>query len=246
MGHPAPQHGYARVTVNGELFGLYSVVETVDDDFLERVFPGDDEGNLYEGGYGGDFREGCADLFDQKEGDDASLADLEALIDAVEASTPETFEALFDAHFDADAAMAMWAVELVSSNDDAYTTLANNYYAYHALEADQWTLVPWGADQAWRGDELLPTNFHGTLAQRCFDTDGCRARMKAHVEAVLDRWDAIDFASFAIEDIDAIEEDCRTDPRSEWGDYGCRDKLAELRERLRGRSDAVRAQLTDW
>lgn len=246
MGNPAPMHGYARVTVNGDYFGLYSVIETVDDDFLERLFVGDDEGNLYEGGYGGDFNNGCDDLFDQKEGDDESLQDLELLIEEVEASTPKTIEALLEERFDLDGMMSVWAVELVTLNSDAYTTLANNFFVYHALKADRWTMIPWGPDQAWHGDEPLPKVLDGALAERCWEAPSCQARMKAHVEAVLDEWDAIDFSAFALEDINAIEQDCREDPRSDWGDYGCRDKIEELRGWVSGRTAEVRSQLVDW
>ena len=239
MGHAAPLHGYARVTVNGELFGLYSLLETVDDDFLERNFPGDDEGNLYEGGYGGDFNNGCESLFEQDEGDDTSLADLRGLIAEVEASTPETIEALIDARFDAEALFAMWGVEIVSGNADGYTSLGNNFHAYHAVETAQWTLIPWGADQAFRADSVQLSDFYGALAVRCWASTGCQARMRAGVERVVETWRSEDFGSFALEEIDRIETDCREDPRSEWGDYGCRDQLVLLRDWVAGRADAV-------
>ena len=39
-----------------------------------------------------------------------------------------------------------------------------------------------------------------------------------------------------------IESDCRTDPRSEWGDYGCRDALAALRDWVAARPAVVRSR----
>ncbi len=44
---PAPRETYARLFVNGEFFGLYNLVESIDKSFLERVF-GEDSGHLYE------------------------------------------------------------------------------------------------------------------------------------------------------------------------------------------------------
>lgn len=242
VGTASPRHGYARVTVNGEWFGLYSLVETVDDDFLERAFPDDDEGNLYEGGYGGDFSEGCARLFEQKEGVDTSRADLEAMIDTVEASTPSTFLTLLEENFDADRLLTGWAVELISSNDDAYTTLGNNYYAYHA-PSGQWSLIPWGADEAFAGDEPLYGEIGGALAQRCLASSECADRLHERVEDTLTTWEVSGFSGWVEAETARIENDCRTDPRSQWGDYGCRDALIELRSWVEARPGVVRAEL---
>jgi hypothetical protein len=242
VGHPAPRHGYARVTVNGTWYGLYGVVEGVDDDFLERHFPGDDEGNLYEGGYGGDFQEGCAPLFEQKEGVDTSLADLEAVIDDVEASSPATFPDVLARYFDVDALMGVWAVELVSSNADAYTTLGNNFFAYHAPSGG-WTMIPWGTDQAFTGEEPVIGALYGELAERCQDSPACLERLEERVRDVVSVWEQADLASWVDAETARIEDDCRADPRSEWGDYGCRDALAALRDWVRARPDAVRSEL---
>jgi spore coat protein CotH len=243
VGNPSPRHGYARLTVNGELFGLYGLVETPDDDLIERLFPDDDEGNLYEGGYGGDFNEGRALLFEQSEGEDIDHADLEAVIRAVESSTPETFTPLLASLFDLDALLRVWAVERVTGNADSYVSLGNNFFVYHAPLADQWTMLPWGADQAFLTDELLPAD--GALAERCEAAPDCAAQLKAQIEEVLEVWEAGDFAAYAAAETARIENDCRTDPRSEWGDYGCRDALIALNAWISDRPAQVRAQLVD-
>jgi hypothetical protein len=243
LGHPAPRHGYARVTVNGEWFGLYGLVEGVDDDFLERHWPDDDEGNLYEGGYGGDFNEGCAALFEQKEGGDTTLADLEAVIDAVEASTPETFADVLATYFDPDALLDVWAVELVSSNADAYTTLGNNFFVYRAPSDGGWTMIPWGTDQAFVGGEGLYDGLGGALAERCLASTACKARLDARVANLLSVWEQSDVSGWVASETARIESDCRADPRSEWGDYGCRDALVELRSWVAARPDVVRGQI---
>lgn len=242
LGHPAPRHGYARVRVNGQAYGLYGVVEGVDDDFLERHFPDDDEGNLYEGGYGGDFAEGCAPLFEQKEGEDTSLADLDALIDEVLASTPTTFPDLLERHFDVDALLDVWAVELVTSNDDAYSTLGNNFFVYHAPSGG-WTMVPWGTDQALDGDEPVLGTLNGKLAMRCSQSPECLTRLEGRIDNLLSVWDQAGVSAWVAAETARIEDDCRSDPRSEWGDYGCRDALAALRAWVDARPDVVRGEL---
>lgn len=241
VGAPAPRHGYARVRVNGELFGLYTVVETMDEQLLERLFPGDDEGNLYEGGYGGDFNEGCAPLFTQQEGEDESRADLSALIEELLAAGPEELLPLIEARFDAEALFDLWAVELLSSNDDAYTTLGNNFLIYYAPVADRWTMLPWGADQAFAGAPGLPP-IQGALALRCAEEPACAAALDARITRAISVWEGEGFADWATSEADRIEGDCRADPRSEWGDYGCRDALAALRAWVRERPGAARGR----
>ncbi|MCA2961700.1 MAG: CotH kinase family protein [Silvanigrellales bacterium] len=49
MGVPAPRHTFARMCVNGKYFGLYSIVEHVDDGFFKGVMGLDAAGNMYEG-----------------------------------------------------------------------------------------------------------------------------------------------------------------------------------------------------
>lgn len=44
---PAPRHTYARFCINGRYYGLYSVIEQVDESFLGTHFGDNDEGNLY-------------------------------------------------------------------------------------------------------------------------------------------------------------------------------------------------------
>jgi spore coat protein CotH len=50
MNVPAPRHTFARLCMNGKYFGLYSIVEHVDDDFFKEVLKTQSAGNMYEGG----------------------------------------------------------------------------------------------------------------------------------------------------------------------------------------------------
>lgn len=229
LGLAAGRHGYASVTVNGELYGLYGVVEVVDENFLHDHFD-DDGGNLYEGGYGGDFNEGCAPLFELKEdGEPADGSDLTGMLDAVLSSTPDTFYDVLSARFDTDRLFDMWGADLVSANADAYTSLANNFYVYHEPSSDRWTMIPSGPDQAYIGEMDVNGPYAGALAERCAASVPCKAALDEHIRHVLDVWDSADLPGFVAEQTVAIETACRSDPRSPWGDYGCRDAQAAMR-----------------
>ncbi len=53
-GLPAARHGFACLEVNGEDYGLYGVVETMDEQFVARAFQ-DPSGTLYEANAQADF-----------------------------------------------------------------------------------------------------------------------------------------------------------------------------------------------
>lgn len=247
LGVVAPRHGYARVTVNGEWFGLYGLVETTDEEFLEDAFPDDPEGNLYEGGYGGDFGEGQAPLFDVKEsiGDTPDIADLEALVALVHAAQPADMLDLIATNFEAEQMYSMWGGELVIADSDGYTSLANNFLVYHSPATDLWTMIPWGPDQAFENATGVWIDFRGNLAAKCVAAADCKAEMAAGIERAVSILESAEYADWVDAETFRIENDCRTDPRSQWGDYGCRDAQIAMREWVRARPAIVRADLAD-
>lgn len=229
LGLAAGRHGYASVTVNGEPYGLYGAVEVVDENFLHDRFE-DDGGNLYEGGYGGDVQEGCARLFEWKEeGEPADGSDIQQLVDTILATTPDTYADVLSATFDTDRLFDMWAADLVSANADSYTTLGNNFYLYHEPSTDRWTMIPSGPDQAYIGEMDVNGPYGGALAERCAASAACKAELDDHIRHVLDVWESADLPGFVADRTVAIETACRSDPRSPWGDYGCRDAQAAMR-----------------
>ena len=243
LGLTAPRHGYAQVSVNGELYGLYGVVEPLDEHFINLHFD-DDSGNLYEGGYGADILDGRADNFEiAEQGLPENRVDLQALIDAVDASTPSTYFSVLSANFNTDALLDQWAAELVSSNSDAYTTLANNYFLYHEPTTARWTMILWGPDQAFIDDLDVHASFYGRMAQRCAEAPDCAARLDERMAHVLDVWQSEDLVGFVAAETARIEDACRTDPRSPWGDYGCRDAQAAMRDWTAARPGIVRSTL---
>ncbi len=239
----APRHGYARVTVNGEWFGLYGIVETADEELLERHWPGDDEGHLYEGGYGSDLYDWAVDEFTMKEGDEADRSDLAALVEEVEACADGEILALLERNFDIDALLAMWAVELAIADPDGYTTLANNFLLYYAPTLGQWTMIPWGPDQGFDEATSIFTELKGRLAEMCAADAACTEALRQAALGVVDTWESSGFGAFVDQETARIEADCRADPRSEWGDYGCRDEQAAMRDWIDARPAAIRAEL---
>lgn len=243
-GLPAPRHGYAQLAVNGELYGLYGIVETLDEQFIDRWWPTDDGGNLYEGGYGADLKPHREDNFQLKEaGRTTGFADLYEVVAAIDASTPETYFTVLGQYFDVDALLDMWAVELAIADEDGYVSMANNYLLYHRDIAAKWSMIPWGPDQSFIEASDVHAAYDGELAIRCLASPPCLARLDERLLSTIETWEEADLVNFIQIEGARIEEMCRQDPRSPWGDYGCRDALAAIEDYAASRPRAVRSQL---
>ncbi len=216
LGVPTPRHGYVRLTINEQVYGLYGLVESMDQQFIDRHWGNDDEGNMYEGGYGADLHHGHGAFEVQEAGVPTAPTDIEAIIDVLEESTPATFLPVLEQHFDVDGLLTALAVDLVAGNWDAYTRAANNYLLYHAPEANRWHFVPWGQDQAFTDVNVpLDGGWEGELVERCGESPACRMRLYQHIEDVLTAWSQEDLLGFTNRTVAAVATDCHADLRAE-------------------------------
>ena len=112
---PAPRTGHAFVRVNGEAYGVYLNLETLDEVALPRWFP--TTRHLYEGGLEVDVWEDALDAFEVDEGDEDDRSDLAALSAA---AGTEPFSSSISAVADLDELTRMWAVERYIGHWDGY------------------------------------------------------------------------------------------------------------------------------
>ena len=205
LGVKAPNTGYAFLTVNGEVFGTYLNVETMDEVALGKRFGKFAEPeHLYEGEYGADVgvgpantaseAEAAAAKFEVDEGSEKERGDLEALIAAVNGGASGWLERV-QAHADLGEMTRMWAVERYIGHWDGYSgydsearpeveeLLPNNYFLY-GDSAGRFQMLPWGTDQTW--DERLEFDHPGgALFDGCLADSGCAALYRAAAEEVL-------------------------------------------------------------
>lgn len=173
VGIAAPRTGYAYVRINGEDYGLYLNVETLDDVALPRWFAA--TGHLYEGAYGSDMTPGGAAAFEVDEGDEENREDLEALIAAVNQDASDWSDGLAGVA-DLSQMVRMWAVERYVGHWDGYSGIEgvewpNNFYL-HSDAAGKFTMLPWGTDQTWA--KTLPFESDaGLLFDRCLADASC-------------------------------------------------------------------------
>jgi hypothetical protein len=193
-GVPASRTGFAYVRLNGEDIGVYLDLENLDDIGLSRIFgaPFDDKTqHLYEGEQGDDVFPGEEAGFEVDEGSEGDIADLEALIEAVNGEGGGSWSGRVAPHVELAEMTKMWAVEKYIDHWDGYSghtdsvqaekaERPNNYYLY-SDPAGRFQMLPWGADQSWiptigvetPGREVTFDGRGGVLFNKCLEDKEC-------------------------------------------------------------------------
>ncbi|MFN2304634.1 MAG: CotH kinase family protein [Anaerolineales bacterium] len=159
FGVPSAHTAFYEVYVDyGEgpvYFGLYTMVEMVEDTVIETQFSSD-EGNLYKpDGRGATFSEGSftETSFDKETNqEEADYSDILALFDALHAESrlndPVSWRKGLEAVFDVDLFLRWLAVNTVVQNWDTYGVMSHNYYLYTDPERGVITWIPWDNNMA--------------------------------------------------------------------------------------------------
>ncbi len=244
---------YVWVQVNGEDYGLYVLIETPDDTWLDRTFeePG---GNLYDGKYiftedwdfvsMVDFAPALQDYFELEEGTDVGREDVHrvTLALAQAQSDPDGFTALGEL-VDWDQVLRVWAAELWVGQLDGYWLNQNNYRVYFNPASGLVEMLPWDTDYAFCHDSDWGMDWHrpaGELADFCLADPTCRSALRQSSMEVLDILEDADLPGHLEGVVELIQAWALEDPRA------CPNPSAVLREQdrmrqwLEVRSDEVR------
>ena len=220
--NPAPRTGYAEVYLNGELRGLYTVVEPMDGEFVDQWWEGP-HGALYEMTRSCDFDVGCDCYELQVEGAGYDPAGLGRGCEAARAGTVEAVAAAFDW----ERMVRYLALEKALNHPDSYSYNLNNYHIYHDPIADRLTLTPWGADSTfvyvyppWELSQpcepvYLDVDYTATvgwLARWCEDEPTCRGAMLDELESLATHLEDIDLVGLAEATHARIREHVAADP----------------------------------
>lgn len=237
-GVPASRCTFAHVTVNGEDLGVFTNVEQVGKPLLARHFESDD-GDLFEGNAGSDFRSDKLGFFEKKTNEDVPGHDaLTPLSQALEESDDSAL-ADVEALVDIDAFMRFWAVESLIGHWDGYTGDTNNFFVYADPARMKLAFLPWGTDGAFDRDHgFLPEEGRpvslfamARLPARLYAWSSTRERYRDALQEVLDEaWDEAELEA-ELDRMAALIEDA--DPVA----------LDELRDFIRSRRAEVQAEL---
>ena len=142
LGTITPFLSYASLSINGELFGFYLMIEAYDDSFVERNTD-DEDAVLYKAS-----EENCTLLptdtcagYDVKVGKDDGLDNIKRLIEVLNGTTSEN-RAELEAILDVDSCLKAWAINTVLGNYDSYSgSKAHNYYLLY--ENGKFSYIGW-------------------------------------------------------------------------------------------------------
>jgi hypothetical protein len=228
LGIPVPRTGYARVTVNGEPYGLYLNLESIDKPFLARRF-GDDSGVLYEGTYGADLRESDVGKLDRHVGSDRDHARLMEFVRAVNTPGDSIF---YGDHplVDARTFLRMTAAEGLIEDWDSYYH-SNNYRIYWIPSARRWAFIPTGLDQTFVETSTTPAfGATGLLLQKCLASERCTRDYETAMQEAVDRFEQLNLPARLDEVLRLIGPAAATDARRPYDD----ERMNGARDRLRG------------
>lgn len=155
VGVHAPSSHWAKIVVNGEDLGLFSLVQQIDDNFIENRL-GDDSGQLYKSTW---LDTSSVEVFEDglKEGK-SNHSSILALQTALNAAVPGTRLSTLGAYFDTTALFNYMAVDTALNNWDGVTGFycgstggvegcGNSNFYIHRNRKNKFILIPWDMDQ---------------------------------------------------------------------------------------------------
>lgn len=161
FGLPAAKTSFCVVYVDfGEgpqYFGVYTIVEEVDDTVLDSQFA-NGSGNLYKpDGDAASFANGTFDISEmylKTNEDSATYTDVESLYDAINSSSRtsdlEAWKDKLESVMDVDHFLKWLAANTVIQNWDTYGIMTHNYYLYNNPDNNLLTWIPWDNNEAFQ------------------------------------------------------------------------------------------------
>lgn len=252
-GLPAPLCNSARVYINGDYYGLYANVQTLDDVFIETMY-GAPVGDLYDTKNEVSFTDlimshkGSFELETNVEESDSS--DLVRLLLAANETRGSFFENM-ESVTSLDEILSVGGVQAIIADWDGYFGARNNYKLYHERSQDCFIMLPWGTDSTfnyvdYRLDGTQSDRTNGLLFQRCKQEDRCWRHYLRLVARAIERWDA----TALVAELDAyyaqIVRSVREDRRKPYSDREFETAVESLHGFVQQRRSRVVQQLRDF
>lgn len=152
-GLPCSRTSYVKLFINEEYKGLYINVEHIDDEFLQRRFIDDDEGNLYKCFWGADFnylgnnQQAYADIYELKTNKtENDYTGLISLIEVINNSSDEDFPCDLWEVFDVELYLKTLAFEILIGHWDGHAVNKNNFYLYQRPSDGKFVFIQYDMD----------------------------------------------------------------------------------------------------
>jgi hypothetical protein len=149
----SPRNSYVKLFINNEYKGLYYNTEHLDEEFLQKRFINDDNGNLYKASYGADLTylgsnsANYSNLYELKTNE--NLNDYSGLIhflNVVNNSTNQDFPCAIQQVLDVESYLKTLAIEVLCGHWDGHAFNKNNFYLYQRPSDNKFMLIQYDMD----------------------------------------------------------------------------------------------------
>ncbi|MFI3266734.1 MAG: CotH kinase family protein, partial [Rikenellaceae bacterium] len=155
FGLAAAHTSFCAVYINDDYYGVYTIVEEVDDTVIKTQFE-QSTGNLYKPEEtAGRFSSGSYDTDElglKTNTLSPNYSDVKELYNAINSSTRSSDEQAWkdrlEAVFDVDGFLKWLAGNTAIQNWDSYGNMAHNYYLYNNPDTDLLTWIPWDHNES--------------------------------------------------------------------------------------------------
>jgi hypothetical protein len=214
-GVPDVRAGHAWVELGRSDYGLYSVVENLDEDFLERWYE-EPDGSMWEM-FDVDFRPDDIALFEHEEGEDdrALLVEVARILEGRDDGDWAALQPFVDqASF-----LRYFATAAVVGQFDAYpySFPGDDLHVYLDPADGRLDFLPHGADETYSDAERPITFVYGSLATACLDDPDCAETFAAQVWEVQQLSSEIETLGYLSMLQQKLSPYLRADPRRPWG-----------------------------
>ncbi|WP_319481365.1 CotH kinase family protein [uncultured Draconibacterium sp.] len=147
-----------------QYFGVYTLVEEVDDSVIKSQFA-DGSGNLYKpDGDAASFARGSYNTSEMElktNEDSANYSDVNALYNIINSSErtsdAETWKSNLESVLNVDGFLKYLAANNIIQNWDTYGNMTHNYYLYNNSENNKLTWIPWDNNEAFQEGKRYST-----------------------------------------------------------------------------------------
>ncbi len=149
---------YAKVFVNGEYYGLFTVVEHIDQVFVQSRFGSNEDGNLYRAesqcslNYLGDDQDEYTSHYELKTNENmndySDLIDFLAAFNNKDDLSQMDYKDVIEEVLDVESTLYSLALLNIFSSLDSYIGSAHNFYLYDREDTGQFTHLLWDSNMA--------------------------------------------------------------------------------------------------
>lgn len=173
MGLKVPRVAHCQLFINGEYWGLYTIIEQIDKTFLENNFS-NGNGNLYKNnrisellwkGFDPEIYKKDFEKKTNKAADDWS--DFVEFIRVLNTEADNVFKEKIERVFNVDSYLKAMAVDVTLNNWDSYLHGSRNWYLYHNPDTGLFEWIPWDYNLAMGGDFTYVGNPYRPLQEDC-------------------------------------------------------------------------------